>query len=122
MLQRHANTRQRRYPSFERQLPAQEDPENCAGTDSRLNDLHATAVMPVTDGLTGVGRVVTPESEAIPEVSMSAVSRRQMETDSTSRQILVFKIFGWYLHILVALGLYIYNRSPSLALSQKSAM
>ena len=54
-----------RYPSFERPLPAQGDPENCADTDSWLNDVHATAAMPVTDGLAGVGKVVTPESEAI---------------------------------------------------------
>ena len=39
-------------------------------------------------------------------------------------QILVFKIFGWYLHIYVAFRLYVYNRSPLLYLTllQKSAI
>jgi len=39
-------------------------------------------------------------------------------------QILVFKIFGLYLHIYVSFGLYVYNRSPllPLTLSQKSAI
>jgi len=48
------------------------------------NDAHATAALPVTVALAGVGRVVTPQSEAMLEDSSSAVSCGQMETDSMS--------------------------------------
>ena len=47
-------------------------------------DGDTTAAIPVTVALTGVGRVVAPESEAILEGSMSVVSHGQMETDSAS--------------------------------------
>ena len=56
--------------------------EMCADNNC---DAHTTAALPVTVGRAAVGTVVTPESEAILEVSMSAVSHGQMETGSTSR-------------------------------------